>query len=197
MVPLSPAPELLRGAQAQSLRIAYHGSAAHRAEIELLRPVLAEVLERAPNVHVELIGDHSINRLFRHLPRTTILHPMSWPNYLAYTRSVRADIGLAPLLAGGFNAGRGPVKFFDYARMGAATLASDGPVFAEFIRHDNDGLLLPNDPEVWADTLLALARDPGRVQRLARAAQQRAWQQASPIGTTAPSPADQPLCLQP
>jgi hypothetical protein len=105
VVPLSPAPELLRGAQAQSLRIAYHGSAAHRAELEWLRPVLAEVLSQAPHVHFELIGDHSVNRLFRQLPRTTILHPMNWPNYLAHTRSARADIGLAPLLAGGFNAG--------------------------------------------------------------------------------------------
>jgi len=143
----------------------------------------------------QLIGDQSVNRLFRQLPRATILHPMSWPNYLAHTRSARADIGLAPLMAGGFNSARGPVKFFDYVRMGATTLASDGSVYADFISHDHDGLLLPNDPEVWAGTLLALARDPGRVQRLARAAQQRAWQQASPpepSGVVTPSQAIPP-----
>lgn len=181
LVALAPTPELTRGAQDGSLRVAYHGSAAHHAELQWLRPILSRVLHEATNTHLELVGDHRVNRLFRELPRTTVLHPMGWSNYLAHTRSARVDIGLAPLVAGGgFNAGRGPVKFFDYARMGGLTIASRGPVFEGHIEHERSGLLLADEPALWIETLLALAREPAHVQRLAAAAQQRALRWAAP-----------------
>ena len=169
VLPLAPPPEL-RVARPDAVRMAYHGSASHQREMDWLLPVLAEVQARCTNTHIELMGDLAVNRRFRDLPRVSVVHPMRWDSYLAYTASHRADIGLAPLLPGPFNAGRGAVKFHDYARMGALGVYSGVPPYAGFVRDGVDGLLLPNDPAAWVDALCRLAADPARRAALAGAA---------------------------
>jgi hypothetical protein len=159
VIPLAP-PADLRSAR-PAVHIAYHGTASHAAEIQWLRDVVASVQERCPHTHFSLFGDHAVNRLYRELPRVCVLHPLRWENYLAYTATHQAHIGLAPLLPGAFNASRGAVKFFDYGRMGAAGVYSDVEPYRGFIRDGVDGLLLPLDPARWAETLAGLASDGG------------------------------------
>jgi hypothetical protein len=155
VIPLAPPPALL--AQQQAVRIVYHGTASHAAEIAWLREVIASVQARCVHTHFALFGDHGVNRLYRELPRVAILHPMRWDNYVAFTASQQADIGLAPLLPDAFNAARGAVKFFDYARMGAVGVYTDVEPYRGFVRDGVDGLLLPNDPGAWAGAIVALA----------------------------------------
>lgn len=177
LIPLAPDPALL--AQVEAIHVAYHGTASHAAEIEWLYPIMAEVLARCPQVHFELFGDGRTCHAFLGLPRVSLLHPMKWPNYLAYTASTRRHIGLSPLLPTPFNAARGAVKFYDFARMGAVGIYSDVAPFAGFVRDGVDGLLLPNDPGRWIDALVALADDPARRATLAAAARARALAGAS------------------
>ena len=172
LIPLAPDRALL--AQVEAIHVAYHGTASHGAEIKWLYPIMAEVLARCPQVHFELFGDGRTCHAFLGLPRVSLLHPMKWPNYLAYTASTRRHIGLSPLLPTPFNAARGAVKFYDFARMGAIGIYSDVAPFAGFVRDDVDGLLLPNDPERWIDALVALAGDPARRATMATAARERA-----------------------
>lgn len=172
VLPLAP-PPALRVPRPDAVRIAYHGSASHQQELDWLHPVLAEVQARCDNTHIELMGDLAVNRGFRDLPRVVVLHPMRWDSYLAYTASHHVDIGLAPLLPTVFNAGRGAVKFHDYARMGAFGLYSDQPPYAGFVCHGSDGLLLPNDPSAWVAALCRLAADPALRAALAGAVQSR------------------------
>ncbi|MFG6449716.1 glycosyltransferase [Roseateles sp. BYS180W] len=184
--PLAPTPDLRQGAQASAVRLVYHGSASHAAEHAWLKPILAEVLTQCPQAALEVIGDAQLNRLWRDVPRTRVMHPMRWPQYLDHTKTSTADIGLAPLLPTPFNAGRGPVKFYDYARMGAFVVASDVPPFQGFIEHDQDGLLLPNDPALWVQRLVALVHDSVQRRRLQSAAQGRiAFTEAKPAPTPA------------
>ena len=172
VLPLTPPPALVEPTPA--VRIAYHGTASHAAEIAWLKPVIAAVQAQCGHTHFEIFGDHAVNKAWREVPRTAVLHPMTWPNYLAYTRASRCHIGLAPLLPGTFNAGRGAVKFFDFARMGATGLYSAVPPYAGFVQHGVDGLLLPNEPEAWVQAIVALAADADRLKGLATAAYARA-----------------------
>jgi hypothetical protein len=175
VLPLLPS-ETLRRPQ-PAVRVAYHGTASHRAEIAWLRGVLATVQTRCYHTHMELFGDHAMNRHWRDLPRVAVVHPMRWDAYLAWTASHSVDIGLAPLLPGPFNAARGAVKFFDYARMGAVGLYADTAPYRGFIRDGVDGLLLPPEsPEAWVEAIVALANDPER--RAAMQAQVRARAEA-------------------
>ena len=151
-----PAPIFL--AQSEPVWVFYHGSGSHQMEQRWLRAIIQRVLEACPYIHFEIIGDISVNRLYRGLARTSILHPMSWPNYLAYTAGVRRHIGLAPLLPGPYNAARGPTKFFDFIRMGALGLYSDVEPYSSFITEPRQGVLLPNDPDAWCEAIVDMAR---------------------------------------
>lgn len=180
VLPMAPPSALL--AERPTVTIAYHGTASHQAEIEWLHPVLAAVQARCPMASVEVFGDWNVHRLYRDLPRTAVLHPMSWENYLAYTATRRIDIGLAPILPGRFNAGRGPTKFYDYTRLGAVGLYADGPPYAGVVRDGVDGLLLPLDPAAWIDAICRLVQDPARRTALRVAAQQRVGQHRPDAG---------------
>jgi hypothetical protein len=158
LVPLEPPPALL--AARPAVRIVYHGTASHAAEIAWLHAVIAGVQARCADTHFALFGDHAVNKRWRDLPRVAVLHPMRWESYLAFTAAQPADIGLAPLLPGAFNAARGAVKFYDYARMGAAGVYTDVEPYRGFVRDGVDGLLLPNDVACWIDSIARLAQ-PG------------------------------------
>ena len=139
----------------EPVQIFYHGSAVHLDEMRWLRPVIAEVLSACPLAHFEVIGDQEVNRLFRDLPRTRVLHPMSWPNYLSHCRAMRGHIGLAPLLPGDFNAARSITRVFDIARCGAVFLgAESGPYLGIGGVHRNV-TTLPMEADVWTERLLA------------------------------------------
>lgn len=178
LLPLVP-PLALSMAQPEALCLGYHGTASHHGELAWLHQVLTALMARSATIHVELFGDLAINRQFRDLPRVSVLHPMSWERYRHYTASHRLDIGLAPLQPTGFNQGRGAVKFYDYARMGAFGVYADAPPYRGFVQHGQDGLLLPMESEVWVQTLLQLSSDEPQRQRLAQGVRARVLRQGS------------------
>lgn len=151
----------------RGLQVCYHGTASHRQEIAWLAPVIETVQARSDHVHFELFGTKAVHNIFGTFPRVSVLHPMTWSNYLSFTASQRRDLALAPLLGGAFNASRGPTKFYDYARMGAVGLYSDRPPYRGFIHDGRDGLLLENEPALWVEAILDLARDHEKRERMA------------------------------
>jgi glycosyltransferase involved in cell wall biosynthesis len=185
-LPLCPHPDLLL--EQPRLQLAYLGTSVHQREFAWLRPLLALVLARYPQAHVDLFGDLSINRQFRDLPRTRILHPMSWSNYLADTGCGRLDLLLTPLLPSPFNAARAEVKVIDAARSGAAGLYSDRPPYRGFIRDGIDGLLLPDDQHQWLAAIGRLIDDPSLRARLAAEGRRRALELCRPGPAQPPAP---------
>jgi hypothetical protein len=148
----------------------YHGTAAHRAELRWLVPIVAEVQRRVPAAWFEVFADRKAREFFRGIPRVRCIYPMAWPDYLAYTATFRAEVGLAPLLDTPFNRARAPVKFFDIARTGAAGIYSAGPTYGNKIRDGLNGLLLPNDPQQWTEAIVHLLLSPGHRSRIAEQA---------------------------
>ncbi|SAK56469.1 hypothetical protein AWB79_02306 [Caballeronia hypogeia] len=164
-------PDMKAGLRHSPILVFYHGSGAHQSEITWLHPIITKVLARCPNVHFELIGDHEVNKLYRGLPRTRIVHPLDWANYRAHCRLLDGHVGLAPLLPSTFNAARAHVKAFDIARCRATGLyAASGP-YREVIRHNENGLLLDNGPDSWIRALCSLADNPDRLNAMRVAAQ--------------------------
>lgn len=172
--PLLLPPRPVAGSErAKAVSVCYHGSASHAQELAWLAPIVEAVQAQAPQVHFELFGTRAVARRFGRMPRVKLLFPMDWPNYLAFTSTQTRDIALAPLLPGRFNAARGPTKFFDYTRMGAAGIYSDVAPYRGFVRDGVDGLLLHNEPALWVEAVLRLAADRQSRETLAAAAQQR------------------------
>ncbi len=157
LVSSKPSNEMLE--RGQFVKIAYHGTSSHQEEKKWLYPIISKVLASCPNVVFEIFGEHDIYKLYRQLPRVSVLYPMTWENYLDYTKSHTVDIGLAPLLDSMFNHARGPVKYFDFVRMNAVGVYSNVSPYSDIIIHDINGLLISNSPSVWVDTIINLVND--------------------------------------
>ncbi|WP_426009431.1 glycosyltransferase family 1 protein [Aeromonas salmonicida] len=173
IVSAKPSPSLLE--KRQPVKIAYHGSSSHREEKYWLRQVVEGVLQACPSASFEIFGEHDIYKFYRDLPRISVLHPMSWPNYLAYTKTHRLDIGLAPLLDSAFNFARGPVKFYDFVRMGAVGVYSNRAPYNDFIEQNINGILLENDPQRWIDAISLLINKEKKRTKLASNAKEYAY----------------------
>jgi glycosyltransferase involved in cell wall biosynthesis len=163
-------------ASKEAVRVCYHGTSSHQAEIEWLFSVIAGVQTRSDNIHFELFGSQAVAKAVNKLPRVSVLHQMNWSNYLSFTSTQKRDIALAPLLEGAFNAARGPTKFYDYARMDAVGLYSDISPYRDFIRNGVDGFLLSNEPSVWIEKLLELANDKPQRDVMSEQIRQRLFQ---------------------
>ncbi|WP_226662939.1 glycosyltransferase family 1 protein [Microbulbifer aggregans] len=137
----------------------YHGSASHGADLAWLRPVIERVLAADTRLVFEVVGDASVNRLFRGLPRVHVVHPMKWPSYQALIGRPGRSIGLAPLLDSAFNRARSHTKFLDITLAGAAGIYAAGPVYGGMVRHRENGLVLPMDHNAWVEGILQLAAD--------------------------------------
>ena len=147
-------------------RIFYHATASHRAEIEWLLPVMKQVLAQCPAVDFEIIGDRSTWQAYRHLPRTTVVHPLSWESYQTFISQPGRDIGLAPFLPSKFNAARSHTKMFDIERAEAHGLFAENGPWASLIEARSvsgtdrpEFRLLPMDQAQWVSALVKWAGD--------------------------------------
>lgn len=151
-------------------RVFYHGSASHDAEVRWLRAVMEQVLCTDQRIVFEIIGGRDVQRLYRGLPRVTVVHPMKWLAYQAFMDMPGRQIGLAPLVDLPFNRARSCTKFFDITRCGAVGLYTEATYCASVVRHGIDGLVLPLHPDAWAESILALLADePRRLELLGNA----------------------------
>lgn len=146
-------------AKAGAVTYFYHGTAAHRRELGFLVGVVRRVQARLENAHFEVIGDERTRRLFRGIPRVRVQHPMSWPDFLAYTSGVHHAVGLAPMLDSHFNRARSHNKLYDITRAGAVGVYSDVDVYREHVRDGVNGLLVGDDESAWVEAICRLLAD--------------------------------------
>jgi glycosyltransferase involved in cell wall biosynthesis len=151
----------------------YHGSWAHRREIEWLVPVIRQVQEAVPNAFFEIMGTDRVRRLYRGIPRVRVVHPMPWKDYLAHTGSVRYQVGLAPCFDTNFNRARSHSKVFDITRLGAAGIYSNSTPYAEKVTHGRTGWLCENVADKWVEALTLLLKN--RDLRTSLYSEARAW----------------------
>lgn len=167
-----PSPALMKQ-DSTKLQICYHGTASHRDEIGWLRDVVYSVQSLSTNTHFEIFGGTDVKRHYKGIPRVSVIHSMRWPEYLSWSGAVKRDIALAPLLPTTFNTSRGPTKFFDYTRIGAAGIYTDAPPYQEFIRDGVDGVLIGNQRDAWVEAILGLAADAKKRKAIATSARMR------------------------
>ncbi|HMV20325.1 MAG TPA: hypothetical protein PKL28_03185 [Rhodocyclaceae bacterium] len=144
----------------------YHGTWAHRWEIEWLVPVVAEVQRKLSGVWFEIIGTDRVKELFHGIPRVRVVHPMPWADYLDYTRRTRFEVGLVPCLDTRFNQARSHVKYLDCSRMGAVGIFSDVPAYSGVVKNGINGVLLTNSRSQWVEAIIELLGSPDRRREL-------------------------------
>lgn len=138
----------------------YHGTESHRREIIWLRRVVEMVQTKSRDCIFELSGPAWVRDLYSDIPRVRVIHPMNWKSFFEYTSAVKFDIGLSPVLDTPYNRFRSHVKLLDITRTGAAGIYSKVPQFEMFVKHGYNGLLLDNDPRLWAREILDMSARP-------------------------------------
>ena len=150
----------------------YHGTLSHFDEIRWLVPVIQSVLEAHPTVRFELVGDQSVAALLDDLSRVDLVPQMDWQAYKGFIRKPGRAIGLAPLLDTPFNRARSATKFFDITAAGAVGVYADCHVYQARIKHDQNGLLLPMDQDIWVGEILNLLNNAERADDMYQSAVQ-------------------------
>lgn len=135
--------------------IFYHGTGAHRRELDFLLPIFEEVQASCRNTIIEVVGDHALYQRARRVPRMRVLHPLVWPDYLAILAAGKYDIGLAPLLETPFNLARSGIKALEIASIGAQGVLSDRPPYTDYA-HLPGIHLVGDEPSAWRERILAL-----------------------------------------
>lgn len=156
-----------------TLKVFYHGTASHQAEIEWLLPVIRAVLEAHPQVVFEIVGGEAVYRQFKPLGRVQVIHPMSWEAYQHFIKQPGRTIGLVPMMDNAFNQARSYTKFFDITAAGAVGIYAKHSEVGRFAAHESDGLVLEMQPQQWVDSILWLLEHAGERERLLNAAQEK------------------------
>lgn len=161
VAPLASAVDLGAPAPARSgpTRLAFHATAAHRAEHEWLAG-FAEALIAAcpPGARLEVIADRRLAPIWAGRSGIDLRSPLDWPRYRARVAADGdgPDLLLAPLLDSRSNAARAPSKAIDASRMGAAAIFADGPAYASLA---GVAPRLPPDPALWIAEAARLSSD--------------------------------------
>ena len=137
----------------------YHGTWAHRREIKWLVPIVRQVQEAIPGAWFEIMGTDRVRRLYRGIPRVRVIHPMPWKDYLAYSGTVKYQVGLAPCFDTIFNRARSHSKMFDITRVGAAGIYSNLTPYKDKVIQGQTGYLCANEPDKWVEVLTQLLSD--------------------------------------
>jgi hypothetical protein len=155
-------------------RIAFLGTRSHASGLEFLVPVLEAAVAVHSDMQVVLFFGRHLPKSLKGLPQVKNCRPLSWSRYKAVLQHERFHAVLAPLPDTPFNHGRSITKFLDVAAVGAAGLFSARRPFTDAVTDGVHGLLLPDDPVVWRESLLRLAKDLATARRLSEAARARA-----------------------
>jgi len=134
----------------------YHGTWAHRHEIEWLVPIVREIQKRFPNHVFEIIGNRKVKKMFADIPRVRVLAGMNWEKYLEYCQQLHYQVGLAPCFDTPFNQTRSHTKLFDITRVGAVGVYSNTTPYQDVITDAQMGILVYNNTQEWIEAICRL-----------------------------------------
>ena len=166
-----PFAELDHFQDAELIDVAYLGSAAHRADLTFLLPVVRRLLAEIPGLRFNLGAEHRLPSDLENHPRVRRIPGRTWTQYRIQLAQRRFHLALYPLLDTPFNRGRSPNKLIEHAVVGAAPLYSESWREARRAGVHNAGLCLPNSQEHWYRAVSDLVADRTEMLRLATAAQ--------------------------
>ena len=166
--------------KAKMWRLGFHGTRAHREDLELISPALAYLHDGCADVMFELMVGRQTPEALQQCERVYCPRPRPWRHFKRLLGTPHLHIGLAPLLDNAFNRGKSWIKFLDIAAMGGVGVYSNRPPYTEVVEHGFDGLLADDTPESWYQCLQHLLYHPEDARVMAMRAQEKAHQLGDP-----------------
>lgn len=130
--------------ESSEIRIGWAGSMTHLKDVGLVRKALIDLMIDYPKAKLILMGDPRLKRYFDGLNVEVILG-VPFEAYPSKLRSLRLDVGIAPIRDVKFNRFKSPIKAMEYGIMGVPVVASNIPPYSDFIEDEIDGYLARRD----------------------------------------------------
>jgi len=143
----------------EAVKIGYFsGTASHDKDFETVKRVLVGILEKYPDVELNLFGPLEIDDVYAKFGERVKKHPFSpWEKHLKNIADV--DVNIAPLEIGNsFCESKSELKFIEAGIMGVPTIATATQTFRDAIRDGVDGFVA-GDNEEWKEKLEKLISD--------------------------------------
>ncbi|WP_227104798.1 glycosyltransferase [Chromobacterium rhizoryzae] len=162
--------------------IGFAGTSTHGRDLDLISGALLRVYHEYAdavkfvfwgNVPKTMIGLKGVKQG----PKGVMYH-----DYFSYLADLKIDIGLAPLEEDGFNLCKSDIKWIDYAVVGAASIVSDLPPYAE-PKEKGLALAVENNEDAWFNAIVSLVEDHAARKSLASRARNYILQQRTLEGT--------------
>lgn len=135
--------------------IGWSGGASHRLDLAELGTNLTRFVRRYPDVSLHMMGDAQAAVIMsKGIKDRTRFTP--WVEDVpSFHAVIDFDIALAPLRASTFNMSKSAIRCLEAAALGIPVLASDFGPYADFVRHNETGLLV-SKPHEWSQYLKQL-----------------------------------------
>jgi len=144
----------------QRVTIGYMGGGSHTPDLEMLLPVLLNLLDRfGQNLSLEFYGEDPPGALVNH-PRVRLVSPNF--DYHAHVRTMTqssCDIWIAPLIDNRFNRCKSWNKFLEYSILGLAGVYGRTAPYEAVVTHGENGFLAAS-PQEWEQCLTAVIENP-------------------------------------
>jgi len=147
------------------LRIGWMGSKSHKADLEFIAPVMKRVMKEFDFVKFIFCGFGGKSGIygkdiFKDIPPAKReYYPGVNLEYWPYkSKTLGLDIGIAPLVDDGFNAGKSAIKYYEYSANGVPGVYSDTIVYRDTVKHGVTGFLAKT-PDDWYKYLEKLIVD--------------------------------------
>ena len=95
---------------------------------------------------------------------------LPYPKFVELLQTLVNPIGLIPLDDSIFSSCKSPIKYFDYASASIPAICSNVPPYADYVVHQQTGLLVENTTEAWVNAIESLIQSTQQRQALAQAA---------------------------
>ncbi|MDO4473050.1 MAG: glycosyltransferase [Eubacteriales bacterium] len=143
----------------------FSGSITHNDDVEMLLPVLNQIMEKYEDVELHLVGEITVPDELAAFENRIVFHPfMDWKKLPKLISEV--DINLAPLTDTIFNEAKSENKWVEAALVKVPTIASNLGAFARMMEHEKTGLLCLTAEE-WLDAIERLITDTALRTKLA------------------------------
>ncbi len=154
------------------LTIGYMGGHSHKPDIEMILPVIDELLARYPNrLQFVFWGKNLLNSQVNNGAIVQIPIDMpSYPEFVQFFQTVSVDIFIAPLRDTHFNRCKSGIKFLEYSALGVPGVYSNLDPYALIVTQGYDGFLA-DSAEEWINYLVQLIENPSLRETMGKNAQ--------------------------
>ena len=123
----------------EEIRLIWAGSCTHRADMEFIAPVIKEICKKYPQVKFLYCGDVKLKPLFKDINSEYVdgVKVEAWPGKL---HSLRADIGIVPLIDNEFNRCKSNLKYLEFGICGIPAVFSQ-TVYAKTVKDGETGFI--------------------------------------------------------